>query len=193
MLLILLFSNFSKQQACNTCIIWEDRHRNTYLGFPGGSVVKNLPANTGDTDYIPNPGSCHMPRKRKIHVPQLLSLCSIQELKLLSPRATSTEAHSPKSPCSTTREATAVRSWCTTLERNPHSPQLEKSPRSNEDPVQSKINKTCIKKKRNTYLCQESLSFMTLLTCPDQAGLLISLLSIWVEEGRVCLWFPMNP
>lgn len=33
---------------------------------------------------------------------------------------------------------------------------------------------------------------MTLLTCPDQAGLLISLLSIWVEEGRVYLWFPLN-
>ena len=123
-------------------------------------MVKNLPANTGDTDYIPNPGRCHMPRKSKVHVPQLLSLCSrIQELKLLSPRATNTEAHSPESPCSTTREATAVRSWCTTLERNPHSPQLEKSPRSNEDPVQSKINKTCIKKKKK-YISMSRISFL---------------------------------
>ena len=27
-----------------------------YLGFPGGSVVKNLPANTGDTGSIPGSG-----------------------------------------------------------------------------------------------------------------------------------------
>ena len=26
------------------------------MGFPGGSVVKNLPANTGDTDLIPGSG-----------------------------------------------------------------------------------------------------------------------------------------
>ena len=37
--------------------------------------------------------------------------------------------------------------WGLVMDRKPHSPQLEKSPRSNEDPVQSKINKTCIKKK----------------------------------------------
>ena len=27
-----------------------------YLGFPGGSLVKNLPANTGDTGLIPGSG-----------------------------------------------------------------------------------------------------------------------------------------
>ena len=27
-----------------------------YSGFPGGSVVKNLPANTGDVDLIPGSG-----------------------------------------------------------------------------------------------------------------------------------------
>ena len=26
------------------------------MGFPGGSVVKNLPANAGDTDLIPGSG-----------------------------------------------------------------------------------------------------------------------------------------
>ena len=26
-------------------------------GFPDGSMVKNLPANAGDTDLIPDPGS----------------------------------------------------------------------------------------------------------------------------------------
>ena len=29
-------------------------------GFPGGSVVKNLPATAGDTGLIPDPGKSHM-------------------------------------------------------------------------------------------------------------------------------------
>ena len=29
-------------------------------GFPGGSVVKNLPANAGDTDLIHDLGRSHM-------------------------------------------------------------------------------------------------------------------------------------
>ena len=33
-------------------------------GFPGGAVVKNLPANEGDTGSIPGPGRSHMPRSR---------------------------------------------------------------------------------------------------------------------------------
>ena len=32
------------------------------LGFSGGSVVKNLPANTGDSSLIPVLGRSHMPR-----------------------------------------------------------------------------------------------------------------------------------
>ena len=32
------------------------------LGFPGGAVVKNPPANAGDTDSSPGPGRSHMPR-----------------------------------------------------------------------------------------------------------------------------------
>ena len=31
-------------------------------GFPGGTVVKNLPANAGDTGSSPGPGRSHMPR-----------------------------------------------------------------------------------------------------------------------------------
>ena len=31
-------------------------------GFPGGSVVKNLPANAGDTGSIPGLGRSHVPR-----------------------------------------------------------------------------------------------------------------------------------
>ena len=32
------------------------------LGFPGGAVVENLPANAGDTGSSPGPGRSHMPR-----------------------------------------------------------------------------------------------------------------------------------
>ena len=31
-------------------------------GFPGGTVVKKLPANAGDTGSSPGPGRSHMPR-----------------------------------------------------------------------------------------------------------------------------------
>ena len=31
-----------------------------FRDFPGGAVVKNLPANAGDTDSIPGPGGSHM-------------------------------------------------------------------------------------------------------------------------------------
>ena len=33
----------------------------TNRGFPGGAVVKNLPANAGDTGSSPGPGRSHMP------------------------------------------------------------------------------------------------------------------------------------
>ena len=35
---------------------------NTLGNFPGGAVVKNLPANAGDTGSSPGPGRSHMPR-----------------------------------------------------------------------------------------------------------------------------------
>ena len=49
-----------------------------------------------------------------------------------------------RSLCSATRESTSVRSSGTTVKSSPHSPQLEKSLYSNEDPAQpkTKINKS---------------------------------------------------
>ena len=67
------------------------------MGFPGGAVVMNLPANAGDTGSSPHPGRSHMPRSNKARVPQLLSLRSTaREPELLSPRATPTEAQVPR-------------------------------------------------------------------------------------------------
>ena len=52
---------------------------------PGSAAVNNLPANAGDTGLIPGPGRSHMPQGKKALMSQLLS-----------PRAATTEAHSPR-------------------------------------------------------------------------------------------------
>ena len=65
--------------------------------FPGGAVVKNPPANAGDTGSSPGPGRSHMPRSNWVRAPQLLSLRSrAREPQLPSPRATTTEACAPR-------------------------------------------------------------------------------------------------
>ena len=114
-------------------------------GFPGGSVVKNSPTNAGNMGLIPGPGGSHMPRSNKVHVPQLLSLCSRpQEPQLLSPCAAIIEAQAPQSPCSTTRETTATRSLHTIMKSSPYLPQLEKAHAAKKQktkPIQPKINK----------------------------------------------------
>ena len=53
--------------------------------FPGGAVIKNLPANEEDTGSIPGQGRSHMPWSNWARAPQLLSLCS-----------TTTEARAPR-------------------------------------------------------------------------------------------------
>ena len=54
--------------------------------FPGGSLVKNPPANAGDTGSVPGLGRSHMPQSNEASVPQLLSPGpGAQELQLLSP------------------------------------------------------------------------------------------------------------
>ena len=78
-------------------------------------MVKNLPANAGDTGLIPGLGRSHMPQSNLAHEPQLLSL-----------RATTTEACVPRARA-LQREATAMRSPRTAMKSSPHSLQLEKA------------------------------------------------------------------
>ena len=78
-------------------------NKNHNVGFPGGAVVENLPANAGDTGSSPGLGRSHMPRSNWVREPQLLSLCSA------------------------TREAAKVRGLHTVMKSGPHSPQLEKA------------------------------------------------------------------
>ena len=42
---------------------WEKNDKElSKLDFPGGALVKNLPANAGDTGSSPGSGRSHMPR-----------------------------------------------------------------------------------------------------------------------------------
>ena len=67
--------------------------KNTQRDFPGGTVVKNPPANAVDVGSSPGPGRTHMLRSSQARAPQLLRLRSRARMpQLLSPRATTTEA-----------------------------------------------------------------------------------------------------
>ena len=95
-------------------------------GFPSGSVITNLPASARDTGSIPGPGGTHMPWSNWVHETQLLSLSSrareLQLLKSVRPRAYAPQQEKPSQ-------------WEACI------PQLEKSPCSNTDSAQAKINK----------------------------------------------------
>ena len=81
------------------------------LGFPGGAVVENLPANAGDSGSSPGLGGSHMPRSRWAREPQLLSL-RVWSL------------------CSATREAAIVRGPRTAMKSGPRLQQLGRGPRT---------------------------------------------------------------
>ena len=77
-------------------------------GFPGGAVVENPPANSGDTGSSTGLGRSHMPRSSWAREPQLLSL-HVWSL------------------CSATREAAIARGPRTAMKSGPRLPQLEKA------------------------------------------------------------------
>ena len=60
-------------------------------------MVKNPPANAGDTGSSPGPERSYMLRSNKVCAPQLLNLHSrAHEPQLLSPYAMTTEARAPR-------------------------------------------------------------------------------------------------
>ena len=111
-------------------------------GFAGGAVVKNPPANAGDTGLSPGPGRSHMLRSNWAHAPQLLSLRSrAHEQQLLNPRATTTEAHVPRA-CAPQQEKPLqweARAWQQRVA--PAHCNYRRPICSNEDPTQPKISK----------------------------------------------------
>ena len=118
-----------------------------HSGFPGGSVVKSLVANSGDMGLIPDPGRSYMPQSNCGCASQLLNLCSralgLQPLKPVHRRARAPRQEKPPQ-----RE----------LELPSPSLQLEKSPHSKEDPAQPEINKLLKKKKPQQTENLEKLS-----------------------------------
>ena len=65
-------------------------------GLPWWLNGKEFTWNADDMVLIPDPGRSHTPQSNHARTPQLLSLCSrAQKLRLLSPRATITEARVP--------------------------------------------------------------------------------------------------
>ena len=102
------------------------------LGFLGGAVVKNPPANAGDTGSSPGPGRSHMPRSNQAHAPQLLSLRSrAREPQLLKPThlepvLCNKRSHRNEKPVHRNKEQPACRNQ-------------RKPTHSHEDPTQPKI------------------------------------------------------
>ena len=105
------------------------------LVFPSGSVVKNLPANSGDTVRSPiqDDPTCHRATGPTRHNHWAWAL---------EPGTHDYEAHAPWSLFPQGRPL----QWEThalQLERSPRSPQLKKSPSSDEDLAQSKVGPHC--------------------------------------------------
>lgn len=109
--------------------------------LPGGSVVKNFPANARRHGFDPRPGRSPMPAGTHASVPPTSRACASepgesQLLKLACPRA-----------CAPQEERPPMRSPHTALERSRCSPP-EKSRRSNKDPAQpKKKTNNCFKAK----------------------------------------------
>ena len=64
------------------------------MDFPGGPVVKNLPANAGDTGSISGQGGSHMPWSNQACAPQLLSPCALTT-GAITPRACAPQQEKP--------------------------------------------------------------------------------------------------
>ena len=55
------YSAIKRNEVLIHIVIWMN-FENIMLGFPGGTVVENLPANAGDMGLSPGLGRSHMPR-----------------------------------------------------------------------------------------------------------------------------------
>ena len=122
------------------CILKKLKKKIT-IGFSGGSVVKNLPANAGDMCLIPDPGRSHVLQSSSDCAPQLLSLCSrAWEPQLLKPSHPWTHALQQEKPpqwaaCASQLESSS----CLSQREKSHA--AMKIPHSNENPMQYSQNK----------------------------------------------------
>ena len=118
--------------------------KNTYIGLPSDSVLKNPPANTGDMGSIPGLGGSQMPQDDRAGSSQLLSQRSA--------RAAATEPMCPRAHAP--REKPLQWEACgSQLESGPCSRQLEKAPAQQQRRTSAATNKQT---KRNAYKVPEA-------------------------------------
>ena len=104
---------------------FERRDQEFHRDFPGGPVVKNMPSNAGDMGSILGRGT------KITHVTgQLSPRTTTVELAHLNERAHVSQTTEPTfwSPCATTTEPMCPGACMPQLERENHTPQLERSP-----------------------------------------------------------------
>ena len=133
----------------------------TYTLKGEGGLPCWLLANAGDKGSIPATRRSHMLLSYHVHVLQQLSLYSRDG-------AATTEPTCPWSPCSSTKEATAMRSPSTKLESSLH---------INKNPAQPKINKIIfflffLKRGRRRDLRYISVSLLEHTPRPYTSGML---------------------
>ena len=86
--------------ALSEALLWVGRSHQKAAprDFPGGTAVRNPPANAGDMGSSPGLGRSHMPWSNWARAPQLLSLCSrAREPQLLKPTCLEPVLHNKRS------------------------------------------------------------------------------------------------
>ena len=123
--------------------------KNIAQDFPGSTVVKNSPANSGDTGEVPGPGRSHTPWATQLVRHNYWALRPWR----LSPRATTTQVCAP-TVCAPQLGKPPQREVCPGTETN-SSPQMLATTRkkpllSNKDPAQPKIKSKLIQKEKDS-------------------------------------------
>ena len=92
-----------------------------FRGFPGGSVVKNLPASAGDMDLslVQEDPTCLGATKSVCH--SYWACAPKPGAAVIEPRCSSCRSPSALEPVLHDRGATAMRSLCTTIRESPSS------------------------------------------------------------------------
>ena len=119
---------------------WQEMLKENSSGFPGGSVVRSLPARAGDTGSIPGSGRSHMLWSPKPIATAPEPVLRTRELQLLKP--TRPQVHAPQQERPVQREA--------------RTPQLGQSPSHNEDPAGLKGNKRNYFLKKKFFRVEEN-------------------------------------
>lgn len=141
-----------------SCACRRLKHRSR--GFPGGSVSKNPPADSGDMGSMPGLGRTHTPRATEPG-------CHTTEPEFLEPGAAGTAARTPPGAHSPQREKPAPRAWRAaplTAARAKPVPQCRPCTARNQS-----INKLAIKHTHRSKPSMPARVYQAHLPCPPGA------------------------